>query len=392
MRVLLVTSLYSPHVGGVETMTKELIEHYIDHGIDSVMLTKKWPDNLPEHEKIEGIDVYRVKSAFTRQDFFKVVDWCKENEAKLKADIIHVIGARRPMPFIALLLARKWNVPVVVTIAGGDIPHGTDEETNQIWKQGVKIIPEALKQVDCVTAVSEYIRNQTLQAVPDIKNIITLYAGLNIEDFKHKNKKRSIDILSLRRLVWSKGVDNLIYATEKVVAKIPEIKVVIAGDGDQKDKLMELTKQLGIIKNISFLGNVGYVEAVKLLNLAKITVVPSRTEGGGLVNVEAQAAGSVVIATRVDGILEYTGGETGAVIIEKDSPKQLAEKIVELIRSEDLRMSWTKRGKTNAEKFDWQILAPKYVNLYKRIIKNHKKKNFVPWSGLVDSIWKRINE
>ena len=163
-------------------MIRELSRSYIKRGIDVTILTKKWPDSLPEVSTFDGITIYRIKSARTEKDFIDVANWIGKNKQKIKSDIIHVIGARRPLPLIALVLRFLWKVPLVLTIAGGDIPDKVDPFPGTIWKESESTVYPVFGFADSLTCVSNSISKDFRFFFPEVKvKTTTFYAGIDVQ-------------------------------------------------------------------------------------------------------------------------------------------------------------------------------------------------------------------
>ncbi len=393
-KILFVASLYAPHVGGIETMIKELSRLYINMGYHVSVLTKKWPKDLVDIEKIDGVNVYRVVSARTEEDFFNLVTQVLKHEHELKSDIIHVIGIRRPLPFIALMLARRWGVPVVQTIAGGDIPDVLDPNPGLVWDEGKEFIPQTLLQSDSINAVSRYMAITMLGLMPEIRLVDTLYAGINLSDIKRITPE-NIDkkyIFSLRRLDPSKGIDILIKAFKIIAGEFPDLYLLIAGEGTEKQYLERLVVECALEKRVKFIGTVSLEKGIALLKSAVLTVVPSLSEGGGLVNIEAQAAGCPVVASNVGGIPEYVLDNYSGLLFHSGNIDDLVRQIRRVIVDKKLRDDLIAGGYEYAEKFDWKSLVPQYIDIYQETIKKHDiHKAFKPWSDITSNIWKKLN-
>ncbi|MDO8658870.1 MAG: glycosyltransferase family 4 protein [Candidatus Levybacteria bacterium] len=388
-KVLFICSLYHPHVGGIETMITELSQFYRKQGIESVILTKKWPTVLAEEDEYKNTKIYRVISARTDDDFFNVSNWIKSNEEKIKADIIHVIGVRRPLPVFGLLLSRLWNVPLISTIAGSEIPHTGDPETYSIWDEGKDLMRPVIEASNLVTCVSRALENDLQKIVPNIKLLRTIYAGI---DIKLINLTTCVEIeknyiVSLRRLIPSKGIDVLIKAFKDIVKEYPQVKLIIAGDGSEEANLKFLVKNLELEDKIKFIGTVSMERCISLLKGALCTVVPSLSEGGGLVNVEAQAASCPVVASRVGGIPEYVEDTVSGLLFEAGNYKDLAEKLRKILSNDSLKNKLIKGGIRHAKKFSWDMLGPQYLALYDEMINIRKVETFKPWSDLVNKLW-----
>lgn len=392
-KILFITSLYHPHMGGIETMVTQLSSFYRTKGFEVTCLTKKWPTTLPSHDRYNETDIYRVISARTEQEFLDLAVWVRNNESKIKSDIIHVIGVRRPLPLLGLLLARKWKVPLICTIAGGDILDKTDPQPTKVWEEGIEFIPEVLKQSDNVNCVSRALANDLRALLPELNNVEVLYAGLDISTIKNTIPEKIKDhyIFSLRRLDSSKGVDLLIKAFSLIKEKFPKLYLVIAGEGPEEQNLKQLAQDYCLADRVLFIGTVDLKRGIALLKGADVTVVPSISEGGGLVNIEAQAAGCPVIASRVGGIPEYVKENESGLLFKSGNYAELADKISDVLSDKSLRLKIIEGGYEHSKLFDWNVLAPQYVNLYKTVITDYQTdKQFKPWSSLTEKLQRKL--
>lgn len=391
MKVLFVCSLYYPHVGGIETLIAELAQRYRKEGIDSAVLTKQWPSDLPSYEVYQDTPIFRTISAKADQEFDQLAIWLKAHASTLRADIIHVIGIRRPLPLAALLLSRLWQVPLLVTIGGGDIPDSDDAEPTFIWNTGKHIVRPVLDQADSVTAFSQAFVKKT-QLLSSTLEVSLLYAGMNREPYDILKPKRLTYpyIFAFRRLHPSKGIDLLIDAYARIASSYPKLRLIIAGDGTERSFLEQRAYAHKLGDCIQFIGTIPLSEGISYLKGAVMTVVPSRSEAGGLVNIEAQAAGCPVVASNVGGIPEYVGeGETG-LLFPSGNVESLAQQMRRILDNPSLRRQLIKNGKQHAAQFDWNYLAPQYIAHYEKLIKSYQPRSLEIWSPLIARMWEKL--
>lgn len=172
------------------------------------------------------------------------------------------------------------------------------------------------------------------------------------------------------RLVPEKGVDVLLQAFAIVICGLPEARLMIAGDGPERDKLIELTEKLGITRNVTFLGHLDKGELERRFAQAWVQVVPSRwAEPFGLVAVEAMMRGTAVVASSMGGLREIVqDGETGFLVPPND-PRTLAEKLVTVLsdRTKAESMGWS--GREVAEtRFSLARQCDQFVSLYQQMV------------------------
>lgn len=365
MRILYICSLFHPHQGGIETMVSELSELSKAKGADVVILTKQFPRNLPVYEEIKGVKIIRFPVPKKKNDYQSLGDFLRKNEEILKSDVIHIVGFRHPLPLIGWYLAKRWEVKIIGTICGGEIPLPEDKESLRVWRKGQFTASPFLNLVTGLTVCSKFLKTQLVKNYPVIKKSpMVLLAGIKLAEYLKipaKKVTRSY-IISLRRLVPSKGIDILLRSYIQVADKLPDLDLIIVGSGSEKKKLKSLASKAKLLNRINFIGDIPLNEAMSYLKSAFCTVVPSRSEGGGLVNAEAIALGCPVIATDVGGIKEYVG--PGGLLFERDNIAQLSTSILSLYSQPKKRAKLISQGKLFSSRFDWEKLFPEYLSLY----------------------------
>jgi len=151
------------------------------------------------------------------------------------------------------------------------------------------------------------------------------------------------------RLSPAKGVDVLIRAVPTIRAAFPDVFVDVLGDGPMRDEYERLAASLNVRDACRFLGAVPLGEVYERMASAAVVAVPSRREAFGLVNVEAQSVGTPVVGSDIDGIREIVmDGKTG-FLVPPDDAGALAERIILLLKNEDLRRRLGQAGRAHFE-------------------------------------------
>lgn len=389
-KILFVCSVYKPNVGGIETAIEELSQYYSSKGIKSTVLTKRFPFDLPEIEKEDGIEIFRFKRPIIDGEYKKLLFWLKKNEGHIKSDVVHVIGVRRPMPLVGLLLARRWNVPFVVNFSGGDIPDPNDEESLRIWNEENGTVIEPIKQADKLISFSKGINRLVKKSIPKLKKIDVIYAGIDLGRIKKaKTKNLPFDyIITARRLLFDKGVDLLVDAFSLAKDKINGVKLVIVGDGPERLNIEKQVKNLGLEKDVVFKGTVGLDELFSYLKGAVAHICPSRAEGGGTINFEAQAAGCLAIGSSTGGIPEYIRNGVTGLIFKSGDKNDLSKKIIISVKNQNLRNKLIERAVVEIKRYSWENIGDQYLKTYSSI----RPDNLInPWSKLSRNLWNDFN-
>lgn len=142
---------------------------------------------------------------------------------------------------------------------------------------------------------------------------------------------------TVARLSREKGIDNLLKAFASIKKKISHSHLLIVGDGNQRDNLQSLARQLGIDNSITWMGQLSWVEAVKCMSLMHVVIVPSRFEGFGLTAVEAMACGKPVAASNVDGLSEIIEEGISGLLINSEDSMAFAKTVTALLKDEKRR-------------------------------------------------------
>ena len=287
MKILIICSIYKPNIGGVEKSIEELSNYYRIQGNEVIILTKRFPFNLDYFDVIDNVPIYRIDRPKILEDYFELKKWLDTHNKNIKADIIHIVGIRRPMSLIALILSKLWKVPLITTFCGGDIGEENDKIAKQIWEEGKDVNINAIYQSDYFSAYSQGIITEALKKLPLLENKIEcIYSSIDfqqIENFSVENNAQYI--ITVRRLTFSKGIDILLKAFNIIKYDFPNLKLKVVGDGEEKENLINLAKQLQIYDRVDFLGFLPFKEVCKLISNALIHICPSRSEGGGTINI-----------------------------------------------------------------------------------------------------------
>lgn len=376
MKITAVTSLYRPHVGGVETMVEEMAYASQNAGHELQVITKQWPSELPIEESINDVSVCRVPTGITEDELLSNAATIRDRSQTIltNTDALHLVGMRRPLPLYMTLLAHVHQVPVIGTVVGTEIPNPGAPESQKIWNEGIPYMYDAFTNVSVLNAVSTNTLHLTSKVVP--ANTLmdgVLIAGIDYEYYQGipAMQPPGVEgnfIFSLRRLEPSKGIDVLIdaYARSIETGWVHDMPLVIAGDGSQMESLKAQAYSLGLSElQVRFLGSIPLEEGIGMLKAATLTVVPSRAEGGGLVNTEANAVGCPLIASDTGGIREYTS-EDAAILVPPDDSVKLSEAIDSVLQDKGTQTRLRNAGKLFAASRDWSVIMPTYIELYQR--------------------------
>ncbi len=350
MRIVILASRFPPkRLAGTEIATCNLAEHLAKRGHEVHVVTSL-DEGLPEESFEKGFYVHRlprIEICLAGASVF-----CAEivrTIQKINPDIIHVQGLGIAVP--ALISKRLLKIPYAVWGQGSDV-----YLPNQFVKLTSKVV---IKNADSVIALTENMREELLKICD--RRISVVPNGINIEKFKSptgiRKKENEKTIIFVGRLHPVKGVKYLIEAMATVHKKMPNIRLVIVGDGIERLKLGELTKKLDLNDSVKFVGQVPQERVFENMNQADIFVLPSLSEGFPVVLLEAMATGLPIIATNVRGIPDIVENGVNGYLVNIKNPSEIADRIIMLIQDNIMRKEISVNNRVKAELFAWDKVA-----------------------------------
>lgn len=153
------------------------------------------------------------------------------------------------------------------------------------------------------------------------------------------------------RLREEKGQDVLIQAMAIVIQSIPEVCLLLVGDGPDREKLQKLSYDLGLVNHIYWAGQIDPEAVIPYYAIMNVVVVPSRFEGFGLTAAEAMAAGLPVLASNVDGLCEVVKHEETGYLVPPENSELLADRIIDLLADPDKAVDMGQAGRVRAEHY-----------------------------------------
>ncbi len=210
-------------------------------------------------------------------------------------------------------------------------------------------------------AATDYISTLSTENIEIIPN------GIDLSKYDNANKKRNKNILFIGRLEKRKGVKYLINAFKDIDDK--KIKLIIAGDGPDRQKLQFYVKQLKIEDRVSFLGYVSEKKKLNLLSTVGLVCSPALYgESFGIVILEAMAMGVPIIAGNNPGYSSVLINE-GSVSLVNPKDKLSFTKIIELMSTnQSVRNMWLSWAESEIKKYDYNIVVAMYEKLYKQAL------------------------
>jgi colanic acid/amylovoran biosynthesis glycosyltransferase len=233
-------------------------------------------------------------------------------------------------------------------------------------------------ELDLALVVSRFLEGR-VRALGFNGPVEVIPTGISLADFPFRGPRRETGgetrLLFVGRQVPYKGLDVLLTALGRLVAKRPDLRLDVVGDGPTRRRHEALTRDLGLARLVRFHGALPRADVVRLLRASDVLVAPSKTvatgqaEGLGNVTKEALAVGLQVVATTNGGLPETIPPAYRHELVPENDPIALAERLDDLLAG---RASWATRARAGRDwierSFDWTRLAPRIATAYERAI------------------------
>lgn len=295
-----------------------------------------------------------------------------------KLDVLHVHYAipHASVAYLAkqILKAQGYYIPIVTTLHGTDI---TLVGKNPAY---APVVTFAINESDGVTAVSESLKNMTLEGFDVHRAIHVIPNFIDFERFQRTNKehfKKAIApmgehiLLHISNFRKVKRIEDVVHMFN-IVRKQTAAKLLLVGDGPERESIEMLCRKLNLCEHIRFLGKQDAVE--ELLAIADLFVLPSEQESFGLSALEAMACQVPVISSNAGGLPEVNvNGITGFTSNVGDV-EDMATKALYLLANADILEQFRAAALQQAQKFALDNIIPLYEKVYETVIMEEKKK------------------
>jgi L-malate glycosyltransferase len=263
------------------------------------------------------------------------------------------------------------NLPMVTTLHGTDI---TLVGNHPNYKSAVTF---SINQSDYVTSVSQSLKDETLKLfriekdIQVIPNFIELN-NINLENttpcarsLLAKPNERIITHISNFRKV--KRIEDIVKIFYQIQQNIPA-KLLMVGDGPEKEKAEKLSHELGIENQVIFFGNSHEID--KILSLSDLFLLPSETESFGLAALEAMAWSVPVISSNSGGLPEVNKQGFSGFLSNVGEINEMASNALKILENDETLNQFKTNALQTAQQFDIENILPLYEKLYQTAIEN----------------------
>ncbi len=370
MRILVVNwnDRENPLGGGAEVHLHEVFGRIAAQGNRVDILASGW-SGAPQRAFLDGMDIHRAGTRYTFP--FHARRYYRDRLSTQAYDVI--VEDLNKIPLYTPRWGQTRVVGLVHHLFGPTIfREASPPMAAAVWvaERGIgaayRNVPfEAVSESTADDLVARGIRRESIRVI---------YNGMDTEFFTPEGGTRSNRPLFtyVGRLKRYKGVNLIIQAFAQI--GVPDARLEIAGAGDFRNELEQLTASLGLQSRVCFLGYISPEEKRDLLRKSWATVFASPKEGWGLTNLEAQACGTPAIASDSPGLREsLKDGETGLLVPHADTVA-LAAAMRRLASSRDLVDKLGSAGRRFAERFTWERSANETLSHLKQVVQRGNKK------------------
>jgi glycosyltransferase involved in cell wall biosynthesis len=373
----------------IKGFVSETIVEYVQSGNEMEKITWEVRDGMRTMKKVErmkdNLNVLFIGKADARLGDFKerMEEYSKQFNSfhhrpedmngiweTIRKNRIDCIVAQDPCVcgLAATIISKRIKAPLIIQLHGFEYIKG--------WRKDLsKVI---FRQCQAIQVVSKSLR-RALMKLGWMRNVIYVQSiPINMDKMKASKKERKSlcdTFVFVGRLIPVKSVDTFLEAAKKTLAKHPNTKFKIVGQGQEEARLKKLAEDLGIAHAVEFLGFLNHKDALKVMRHSTSLVLPSYQEGFGLVLAEGAAQGIPVIASDKVGCVDEVviDNITGLVFKSMDS-KGLSQCMNHIIENpKEAKRLGDNGKKLMRERFDVKVVVPKIRKMYEEVIAEYKR-------------------
>ncbi|HDZ61450.1 MAG TPA: glycosyltransferase family 1 protein [Candidatus Pacearchaeota archaeon] len=379
-KLMIVTPYFYPKIGGMENyaynIAKGLKQKY---RYEIVVVTSNHEDNQYKEETLEGMKIYRLPRQFKISNTPISFKWKKQIKEIIKKEKPDVINAHTPVPFISDVTARvahKEEIPFVLSYHSVSLYKKNNYLANfLIFLYYHLLEKKTLKFSNKILPVSEFVKQRFPNRIK--KKSIVLPNSINAKNILpiKKDDKRNNQVVFLGNLdkthEW-KGLEQIIKSIDYYINNFSKkIKLVVVGEGNNKEFYKQLVKNLKLDNYVKFVGAKFGKEKNKLIQESKILITYPYTENDAFPTIflEGWANNVPIIASNIGAISYLMKHKENGYLIPPNNPKKLSEGIYELIKNDNLRNILIKEGNSNVKNFTWDIQTKKLNDILRDILR-----------------------
>lgn len=369
-----------PTFGGSGVLATELGMALSEKGYEVHFITYKQPVRLNFHPNI----YYHEVSVPT----YPLFDFPPYETALASAMVNVIINQNLDLLHLHYAIphaSAAYFARQILKQTGRDIPfittlHGTDITLIGRDPTYAPVVTFSINESDAITAVSNNLREETLKSFQIEKPIHVIPNFVDVQRFHQTDKEHFKQMLApngerilahVSNFRKVKRIGDVMHIFEKVRKAMPS-KLLMIGDGPERQPAEELCRTSEICNDIRFLGKQDQIN--EIFSITDLFLLPSEYESFGLSALEAMACGVPVVSTNSGGLPEINiQGETGYLGNVGDVD-DMAKHAIEILKDDDRLNTYKKAALKQARRYEKQHIIPQYEKLYEQVIKAYRKK------------------
>jgi len=367
LKVLL--AIRQGQVGGGESHVLELVQGFKRSAVIPVVLSFT-PGEMMDRLMQLGVEAHVIET--TRPFDIRVWGEVKELFKKINADIIHAHGTRAASN--TFWAARSLKLPFLYTIHGWSFHQG---QRPLIYKLRLRMEAYLTRKADLNICVSQNNQREG-EELFGFKNSMVIHNGVNqtkfnpegtFPDIRHEYSiaRETVLIGFISRITYQKNTLNFIRAIQVVAQKVDNFKVLIVGDGDEKEAAVRLAAELNLQSKIQFVNFRKDVPAI--LKAIDIYCLPSWWEGFSIGLIEAMAMRKCVVCSNIGGNNEIIQSKQNGYFCDPSDIQSIADPLIHLCQHPDERIRVARNAyETVSSIFSADVMVRKVEETYTAVL------------------------
>jgi glycosyltransferase involved in cell wall biosynthesis len=376
MRLAIITHEYYPVLSGGVVFTEQMARELTRMGWEVDVLTARIGSAKPRHERSDGFDVYRFKTARTSIGDSKLSEHVSYFVLGLpqmlwhararKYDLLFSVFAM-PSGLIAHSISKLTGVPSVVFVDAADTP-GIESAmmTYSDYLISVfKLVTNGCAGVVLLEGIEDlarpHVHHERFTVIPNG----ALLPERTAEPGAHGPH---LNLLSIGRLVFRKGFQDIIEALDLVRKERSDFRLNIVGYGRDEAAIRDALSRSTVADRVVLCGRVEYEKLSQYYLDADAYLFYGRREGSSLAMIDAAAYGLPIVASDHPGNRSYVKHGENGLLVEHGDHRALARAILELLRDRDRLPLYGRKSRALAEGYAWPRIAERYDAFFRRTI------------------------
>lgn len=373
MRILIATGIFPPQIGGPATYSKLLYDELPKHGIEVDIAN--FGDYIEKRKLIRHVTY-----------FFDVLKKARKADLVLALDPVSV-GV--PALFASQIRGKKLVVKVVGDYAWeqGTQRFGVKDNLDEFararsrYSWQVRVLKWAQKYVADgaarVIVPSKYLKSILVDWGIDARKVSVIYNGFHIQPVKETpsalRKRLKMDgkiITTVGRLVPWKGIKEVVGVMPDVIAAHPDAKLVIVGDGPEKENLQKQISDLNLGDAVTMMGRLEQAKMFEVVKLSDLFVLNTEYEGFSHQIIETMALGTPIITTAVGGNVEAIRNGENGILVAPGASQSLKEAIIGLLADQSRAEALAKVARKDVSRFTDEIMLQTLADELKAFVRH----------------------